>query len=645
MNRSDENAVYEFGGFELDVAGRRLLSPDGQPLELSSRVFDTLLCLVENRGQLIDKVTLMQTVWPNTVVEENNLNQAIASLRKSLGDSPREHRFIATDPGRGYRFVAEVKIRDEDRPARPTSGAAAVLSGKMWALVIVAVLAIAWFVAQEYRSTDEPSRLASGATERSIAVLPFVDLSPGGDQEYFSDGIAEELLNQLSKLRGLHVAGRTSSFSFKGKADDLRVIGDKLNVANILEGSVRKAEGRVRITITLVKVADGFELWSETYDRDLTDIFAIQEETAQSVANALSITLGVGDSDLGVGGTRNFDAYDAYLTGMSFLWQTDLESVLQAIDYLEEAVALDPEYVDAWSTLARVYENSASLYVAGRTDELFRKSEAAARRAIEIAPEAVGSLLAAAQLHERNHDWAQTELELRKAKGLAPTHYWTNIRLGQFYLNVGQPNMAIRYLRVAASTEPLLQYPIANIMLGLGYLGEFDAALGEYEQSEGLIGDRARLLTVPATLALEMGDRELIEEYLDQLIAVDPLPPANWPLTTTMRKLLDSPESALAELRRFYTDPAYRFPLVRSAMAVWASYFGDDELALDILRDLYEANEFVVHGLWRHMHRKMRKLPEFKALVRDLGLVDYWRATGNWGEFCRPLGADDFECK
>jgi TolB-like protein len=230
-------------------------------------------------------------------------------------------------------------------------------------------------------------------------------MSPDPDQEYFSDGIAEELLNQLTKVRGLQVAGRTSTFAFKGTNEDFRVIGEKLNVAHILEGSVRKAGNRVRITVQLVKAADGFHLWSETFDRDLTDIFAIQEETAEAVASALSIALGVGVGDLNAGGTRNFEAYDAYLAGISLAGQDATgEGFVQTIERLEEAVALDPDYAQAWATLAYFYRLAATFFIAEGTEELYQKAEAAASRAIEIAPEAVASLRAAAQLQRRNRD-------------------------------------------------------------------------------------------------------------------------------------------------------------------------------------------------------------------------------------------------
>jgi TolB-like protein len=186
--------------------------------------------------------------------------------------------------------------KDVDRSASITHK-----TGRKLDFLIIAVLgmAVAYFVVDKFFWVEKESTITPAVTEQSVAVLPFVDMSPNKDQEYFSDGIAEELLNQLSKIRGLQVPGRTSTFAFKGQNEDFRVIGEQLHVAHVLEGSIRKAGERVRITVQLVKAADGFHLWSETYDRDLIDIFAIQEEIAKAVAKALSITLGVGEGNLG----------------------------------------------------------------------------------------------------------------------------------------------------------------------------------------------------------------------------------------------------------------------------------------------------------------------------------------------------------
>jgi TolB-like protein/tetratricopeptide (TPR) repeat protein len=547
----------------------------------------------------------------------------------------------------GIRFEKEV-----DRSESVTH-----VTGRRLDFVIIGVLVIALaFLAYDelvIEPADETPQAAAntqveesaeiGAPELSVAVLPFVNMSADPDQEYFSDGISEELLNQLTKIRGLHVAGRTSSFSFKNKNEDLRVIGEELDVAHILEGSVRKAGERVRITVQLVKASDGYHLWSETYDRTLDDIFAIQEETAIAVAKALSITLGVGEGDLGVGGTRNFEAYDAYLAGISFFRQFGAEAAVRSIEQFEKAVALDPEYAHAWSELASIYLVAANFFIDDRTEDLVKKGEAAASRAIELAPEAVPSVLAAVQLQVLNRDWSLVEQYSTKALKLAPAEFQTNSNFAFFLMNVGRTEEAIEYFRRASRIEPLILLPVQNQAFAHESLGVFDKALQAYEHGKELIGQPAVLNGLVLVFAMEIGDRPLLEEKLNQLIDDDPGPRSI--LSSTMRSLLDSPEAARAELHRFNADPDFDFPLTQSAIAVWASYFDDDELALRIYQDLYSAREFVVYAIWRYIHKDMRRLPGFKDLVRDLGLVDYWRATGNWGKFCRPLGHDDFECE
>ena len=310
MEADNQHLQYTFSGFRLDPGQRRLVSPDGDPVPLTSRVFDTLLYLVAHQGELLDKSTLMQAVWPDTVVEENNLNQAISALRKALGEAPGAHQFILTEPGRGYRFVAEVQAlpyesaptsAGEQQPFTPTSrhrpgspvllvlmlGLLVLGAGYIW-LHSTAPPALAVKEKQAVDVTPSPTAEKAQAVvvkppQQSVAVLPFINLSPDQAQEYFTDGVAEEGLNQLSRIHGLYVAGRTSSFYFKGKNEDLKVIGEKLSVAHILEGSVRKDGNHVRITVQLVDVNDGYQLWSKSYDRNLEDIFAIQEDIARSI--------------------------------------------------------------------------------------------------------------------------------------------------------------------------------------------------------------------------------------------------------------------------------------------------------------------------------------------------------------------------
>jgi TolB-like protein len=520
-------------------------------------------------------------------------------------------------------------------------------TGRKLDFLIIGVLTIAviYLLADKVFWTDQDGALSTATTESSVAVLPFADMSPAKDQEYFSDGIAEELLNQLAQIRGLQVAGRTSSFAFKGQNEDLRVIGEKLNVAHVLEGSVRKSGERVRITAQLVKATDGYHVWSETFDRDLTDIFGIQEEIAKAVASSLSIALGVGAGDLSLGGTRNFDAYDAYLAGISLSRELTRDGTRQAIELLEKAVALDPDYAQAWSALAIAYDSSAFLFIAGRTEDLLAKSRAASQRAVATAPDAVASVRAAAFVHLRNRNWEQAEQSFRKALERSPADFDTNLYYGLFLAGAGRPTDAMAYYRQAARTEPLLSLPVLQQALAHEMNGNLEPALAEYERAEALIGNESFRQLFIAVLAMEMGDRALLTEAVDKASSAGEAPAITRLLNSTMVSLLDAPQAARSELRRLSTQQDFELRVLRAGMAVWASYFGDHELALEIYRELYESGDLNVFVIWRPIEKNTRRLPGFKELLRNIGLLDYWRNSGNWGQFCRPAGQADFECE
>ena len=659
--------VYVFKGFRLEPSGRWLLSADDTPVSLTSREFDTLLYLVEHRGELLDKNTLMQAVWPDSVVEENRLNQVISALRKALGETPGEHRFILTEPGRGYRFVAEVQelsvepeSAQSDIPSpNSTRRSILVLSG-----LVILMLGIGYFSLNYFNHPARPKQTQTaaitqapppGTSEKvvvvtppnSIAVLPFVDLSPNKDQGYFADGVAEEVLNQLSRIRDLFVIGRMSSFSFKGKNEDLRVIGKKLGVSYLLEGSVRKEGKRIRITAQLVKAEDGHNLWSQSYDRNLEDIFAIQDDIAKSVADALQITLGVGALGRTPGMTRNVEAYDAYLTGISLTRLGGRENISRAIEKLEKTTALDPNFALAWSALAGAYDWAATAFITERADEYLPKAKSAAERAVAIAPEAIDSLLVEGllQWQSRNgNNWFAAETAFKKALGLAPFDARTNEKYGIFLTDTGRPHDAIGYMQRAARSEPLSIIYALNLGVAYEFSGNFKASRKEYERGEGLEGDHTLLNFNISALAMETGDRDRLDTVLENRVNDNFFPPDNRSLTGTMRSLLDSPGKARSELYRLYKDPKFNNISTRIAMGLWASYFNDPQLALKIYTELNESKKLPPIVIWRPLYKEMRKLAGFKGLVTKLGLVDYWRTTGNWGEFCHPVGKKDFEC-
>ncbi len=313
----------------------------------------------------------------------------------------------------------------------------------------------------------------------SIAVLPFVDMSPEKNQEYFSDGLAEELLNELAQTPGLRVAGRTSSFQFKGKNEDLRSIGKQLNVTTILEGSVRRQGNRARITTQLIKTADGFHIWSATYEREMNDIFAVQEEIARAVIGALKVTL-LGKSPETMKPT-NPEAYSAYLEGKHFREQFTEEGLARSVGYFEQAIDLDPGYAPAWVGLAISRIGQANLaYIPPQ--EGYRRAREALRKALQLNPnladahEAMGEIQ---MLHD--WDWAAADASYQRAFELSPGSPGVMRALGSLARLLGRSDESVQLYRCAIEIDPLVGY--RNLALNLYYAGRQDEARAAIEKA------------------------------------------------------------------------------------------------------------------------------------------------------------------
>jgi len=309
----------------------------------------------------------------------------------------------------------------------------------------------------------------------SIAVLPFVDMSPQRDQEYFSEGLAEEILNALAHVEGLRVTGRTSSFSFKGKSDDLRTIGQKLNVGTVLEGSVRKEGNRIRVTAQVVKVADGFHLWSETYDRELAGIFAVQDDIARSVVEALKVRLLPGEAGRPEGRpAANSEAYTQYLIGRQMWSRLSEDGIRRSAEAFQRAVELDPGFAPAWAALAMsldALQHGPSTDVEG----LGKRARAAAERAVSLDPQLAEGYNARGVLRARQDwDWKGAEADVERAIALQPGDAVSQRRYGVLRLLLGKPAEAISALRKATELDPLSA--IAWSWLAAGENGQAIAA-------------------------------------------------------------------------------------------------------------------------------------------------------------------------
>jgi TolB-like protein/Tfp pilus assembly protein PilF len=313
----------------------------------------------------------------------------------------------------------------------------------------------------------------------SIAVLPFVNMSADPEQEYFSDGIAEELLNLLAKVPDFQVAGRTSSFAFKGKNEDLRVIADKLGVENILEGSVRKEGNRVRVTAQLVKADSGFHLWSETYDRELSSIFALQDELATAVVNALKTTL-LGETAepviIASTAASSAEAYDLYLKGR-FQWHIrSPESLAKAVDHFQQAIELDPNYAKAYTGLSDAYQFSTQYSDMDLTDAA-EKSERLIEKAFELEPNLPEAWASLGLMESNRFEPEAARDALLKAVDLNPNDAMVHMWLGSEYIVLGDPVKGLELYQRAREIDPLHPTVLSNISNTLSLVGRQDDAM------------------------------------------------------------------------------------------------------------------------------------------------------------------------
>ena len=487
--------MKSFQSFRLDTANHSLLRGQ-ERVQIPPKAYDVLRYLVENAGRVVTQDELLEAVWPETYVNPEILRKYILDIRKTLGDRPDKPVFIETVTKRGYRFIAPVieEGSTESLDLSISGGAKEKVGAEMGAseqqksfgkrhlrkLVAVAVSAAVaaaatagefWIVRKK-----EIRRRSSNAT--SIAVLPFDNLSAGKDQEYFSDGLAEELITDLTKIAGLKVVARSSAFQFKGKNEDLRNVGHKLGVANVLKGSVQKEGDHVRITAALTKVDDGFQLWSETYDREITHIFAAQDEIARAVTNAMQVKLlsATGTEVSASSRTTNPEAYQAYLQCQYFAARgQDREDLNKALSYAEQAIKLDAKYAPAWAQRAQVLVSMARVAVIENT-EGFRRARESAEKAIALDPKMASGYIALGMVQiNYDWDWEGADASLKKAGLLAPGS--ATVLENEAYLarTLGRLEEAIALYKQAIALDPL----IANFHLALAYELYFVGRYGE----------------------------------------------------------------------------------------------------------------------------------------------------------------------
>jgi adenylate cyclase len=466
---------------------------------------------------------------------------------------------------------------------------------------------------------------------KTIAVLPFEDISPEKDQEYFVDGLSEELLNSLTQIPNLLVTGRTSSFSFKGSNKKVQEIANELGVKNILEGSVRKAGNTLRITAQLLRGVDGFHLWSKSYDRelkDVTDILSIQEDIAIAVADELKLTLGIGKSLKQLGGTNNLKAYELYLVAKGQFYEEDPNRTLESID---AAIAQDPGFALAWALKGMVHYLLASTSPVDRLSLEQDECLNAALRAIELESSLGKAYLSLGSAYMMRGEFIEAEKVYRKGMELTTESIdFFEYGLSAHYFAVGYLRKSNILLEEARRKDPLKPFLRAVYMLSLGLLSDMERVEEEYERGKSIFGD-------------QWGDEFLtwVRFGAKEDLTINDIPESM--RSRNLVKYIESPEEGLAELRRLYSSDENISIQDVTNITFGTAYLGDPEFALNTIEKRVSITAGYLMNCWYPVMKEVRQLPRFKEFMREIGLVDYWKEFG-WPDLCRPIGDDDFVC-
>lgn len=495
---AERPAGYRFGSFAIDLAAVRLLER-GEPVHVEPRALQILLLLVEHSGELVTKEELLEKVWQGAFVSDSALTRAMTRLRLALGDEAQHPKYIETAPTLGYRFVARVEPLSELEAGSAHSAEATarqIRARRRWGRIAIAAaaslvvgLALSTYSRQWDRAPEDDDAGPSQGPVR-IVVLPFENLgSP--DDDYFADGMTEEITSRLASVSGLQVISRTSAMQYKEDPPALRQIGAELGVDYVLEGTVRWApsspEGpsRMRITPQLIRTSDDTTLWATSYDRSVPDIFGIQSDIAARVVDRLGVTLVENDgSELEVRPTDNFAAYQLYLKtlALSDLAQPFCEWTRQSQTYLEEAVALDPQFAKAWSALAQLYSFS-HVQCPERSAESAEKARAALARAEALAPESWGVVKAKVRIVQQvDRDYPRALRLLQSADARVASDADLMVTRGTLLRRMGRWPEALGDFKRALELDPRSRSAALRIASANTYLRRYAEADAYYER-------------------------------------------------------------------------------------------------------------------------------------------------------------------
>jgi serine/threonine-protein kinase len=596
-------SIYEFGDFRVDAAKRRLLGRNGEPVPLTPKVFDTLLYLVEHPGTVLNKDELMEAIWPQTVVEENSLNQSISILRRVLGESRGENRYIVTVPGRGYRFVAEVrsftgrKDETEDESVQAASQTDERAGGRRSrvSLTLIAGITIVGLSLAAFYLWRATTRTTAVSRINSMAVLPFKPLVAEHRNESLELGMADALIARLSG-REIIVRPLSSVRKYSGLEQDPLAAGRELGVESVLDGNIQIWGERIRVTARLIAVGDGKQLWAGQFYVKSRDIFPVQDSISERVAAALTLQLsGEEKQRLTKRYTENAEAYELYMKGRYFIGSSP-EQIRRSIEYYQRAIEVDPSYALAYAGLAEAYRTLPLLDLPSR--EAFPKAKAAAAKALEIdetlaeAHTSLGTIK-----FWFDWDWDGSEKEFKRAIDLNPNNADAHRSYAHLLSNLGRHGEAIAEMKRAREIDPLSliinaleglflhyaqrddeaiarlektfeidpNYWVAHINLAKVYTGKrmYDEAIAELNKAREFSGGNTETISLLGYALAISGKREPARATLNELHRLSAeryVPPYNIAMVYCG---LDESDEALAWLEKAYDERDVRLTFIK----------------------------------------------------------------------------------
>jgi TolB-like protein/DNA-binding winged helix-turn-helix (wHTH) protein/Tfp pilus assembly protein PilF len=666
---------FRLGLWEVSALNGEMTGPAGS-VHLEPKVMEVLLVLAERPGEVVERDELLRRVWgARAAVSDEPLTRCIAELRRALGDSRQAPTFIQTVAKRGYRLLTPVTAPPSAQRAPPQSNAASAAAllpetaspdpdatGKAPAIGsapsaktdrrmrdvlpgvgavaagILSIIVIGSFVLQ--RPVRVP--VAAAIPPNTIAVLPFTEGDSVGDEDYFGEGLADEILNRLSAVDGLRVVARTSSFAVRSSTDDVRSIAERLRVAHVLEGTVRRSGKRVRVSARLVDAERGYQTWAATYEGVLGDIFKLQDALANTIVAELRKTVPTLPAEPPFATpppTTNLAAYELLLRGRQYLNRRDEEPLRRSIRLFREAIDLDPSYGHAYVELAKAYALLPS-YSAELQDEMFDEALATLANGIDQSPEVDAPMQSVvALIAQARWDWITAKVAFQEALEHAPNDPDLLVWYSQFLASVGQPAASLENARRARESD--LLSPVVNHRLFVASLWmDADADAARYASIAEELG-MGPTSNPDSYIVLKLRSRDYAA-VRPLLIGVQTMFARSTAWVDPLLEALASADRRPAAIAAVATAEQARDIPRKYLFGAWL-YLDERDRALAAALELVnDRPSFNVEFIFSREARALRAHPRFGELIRAIGLDRYWDQFG-WPEMCEK-GSEKIVC-